>query len=140
SFFLVHLCSTTILSLALSGQPRPIAGVLCANPTSPRRSTVTIPAVCLPLRLLTCAMALLAAAIAPLLFISLQASQESALRIISSPIPVAHAAPAASSAYIPAPITAESPTLPGFFSQIPPVETAADGTPERSTATSPPGS
>ena len=46
-------------------------------------------------------------------------------RMATSPMPVVEHAPAWLSAYVPAPISGESPILPGSFSEYPPVDVAA---------------
>ena len=54
-----------------------------------------------------------------------------------SPMPVAETAQVSLSAHVPAPIRAESPTRPGCWLVMPPVEVAAERLPRASTATAP---
>src|SRR5262249_55290652 len=61
----------------------------------------------------------------------------SVTRMMASPSPVHDTPPSVLSAYVPHPMSAESPTRPGSLPDVPPVDVAAAMVPARSSATAP---
>jgi hypothetical protein len=105
-----------------------IVGVLRANAARPSASTAITPP-CPPVRVAIARRRSVAACASPPRPRRRVASSErraaKTLRMKASPWPVVETAQPASSAYVPAPISGESPTRPRRLSTVPPVLVAA---------------
>ena len=118
--------------------PRYIMSVLNSQTTRPVRSaTITPPRppIRTRRRCITCRVAA-RASMRPY-STSAQMSRATVARMKNSPVPVHDTAHDALLAYVPAPITAESPTRPGSLFVSPPVDVAAARSPCTSSATAP---